>query len=157
MPPIACHRLKMAPPRIESARSAELAGLSKRAATSRIRSNAAYPKRPGQAVLPTSRWAKMLGSTGVTPRGKWVYGPPAEVRAALVPRGSTRSMASRHPNNIPTECTCSGVGSATSKLPIMATAQVLRLKPPVCEPSTGLVMPPNRPSKTWPYLSTKAL
>jgi hypothetical protein len=66
-------------------------------------------------------------------------------------------MASRHPNSLPTARSWIGGGSIRSKLPIRATAQVFLLNPPVCEPWTGLVMPPNLPSKTWPYLSTRAL
>ena len=50
-----------------------------------------------------------------------------------------------------------GVGGTVVKSPNIATPQVFSLKPPVCAPSTGRVMPPARPSKTWPYLSTSAL
>ena len=74
-----------------------------------------------------------------------------------VPLALTASIASRHPSSWPTARNCSGVGGAWLKSPIMHTAQVLALNPPVWMPSTGLVMPPNLPSKTWPYLSTSAL
>ena len=128
----------------------------KRAAMSRMRSITAYAALPGQSVLPTSRWVKIVGSVGVAPRGKWVNEPPAEV-STTVPRGSTRSKPSRQPSSRPVVRNWIGVGGTTSKLPIIATPQVFWLKPPVCEPSTGLSMPPARPSKTWPYLSTIAL
>ena len=66
-------------------------------------------------------------------------------------------MPSRQPISRPVVRSWIGVGGTTSKLPIIATAQVFRLNPPVWPPSTGLSMPPARPSKTWPYLSTSAL
>jgi len=99
---------------------------------------------------------KIVGSVGVAPTGNLVNDPPAEGNTT-VPRGSIWSMPSRQPISLAVVRSWIGVGGTTSKSPIIATPQVLRLKPPVCEPSTGLSMPPARPSKTRPYLSTSAL
>ena len=48
-----------------------------------------------------------------------------------VPLGSTPSMPSRQPSSRPTVRSWIGVGGTSSKLPIIATPQVLRLNPPV--------------------------
>ena len=116
----------------------------------------AYAALPGQSVMPTSRWVKIDGRVGLAPRGKWLKDPPAEVNTT-VPLGSTWSMPSRQPSSRPTVRSWIGVGGSTLKLPSIATPQVFLLKPPVWAPSTGLVIPPARPSKTCPYLSTSAL
>ena len=50
---------------------------------SRIWSIAAYAALPGQSVLPTSRWVKIVGSVGVAPNGNLVNEPPAEVRTTV--------------------------------------------------------------------------
>ena len=76
------------------------------------------PKDRGQ---PLQRWAKMFGRVGVAPCGNRVYGPPAEASGTL-PLGSTPSMASRHPNSLPTARNWTGDGSIRSKLPIMGPA-----------------------------------
>src|ERR1700682_3652733 len=98
----------------------------------------------------------MVGSVGVAPVGKNVKELSGDV-SVTVPLGLTPSMLNRQPSNRPTVRSWMGVGGTTSKLPIIATPQVFLLNPPVCDPSTGLVIPPKRPSKTWPYLSTNAL
>ncbi|CKW85391.1 Uncharacterised protein [Mycobacterium tuberculosis] len=92
----------------------------------------------------------------MAPPGNVVYELPADCRSTML-LGSTSSMPSRQPSSRPTVRIWIGVGATSSKLPIMATPQVLRLNPPVWNPSTGLVRPPALPSNTWPYLSTRAL
>jgi hypothetical protein len=43
------------------------------------------------------------------------------------------------------------------KSPTIATPVLRVLNPPVCPPITAEWVPPNRPSNTWPYLSTRKL
>src|SRR6478736_4124572 len=78
--PMAAHFPKIAPPRRESASVLGWNGVLKLAAMSRSSPICAYAASPGHSVLPTSRWVKIVGSTGVTPLAKWVKLPPAEVR-----------------------------------------------------------------------------
>ena len=92
-----------------SARSAGPGGSLNRAAMSRIWSIAAYAALPGQSVLPTSRWVKIVGSVGVAPVGNLVNEPPAEA-STTVPRGSTWSRPSRQPSSRPMVRSWIGVG-----------------------------------------------
>ena len=60
---------------------------------------AAYAALPGQSVLPTSRWVKIVGSVGVAPNGNLENELPSDA-STTVPLGSTRSRPSRQPKSL---------------------------------------------------------
>ena len=69
--------------------SAPVGRLTIRAVTrSRISPIRAKPYFPGQAVAPTSRWAKTVGRVALAPETYFDVPPPLEV-STVVPRGST--------------------------------------------------------------------
>ncbi|SHU13259.1 Uncharacterised protein [Mycobacteroides abscessus subsp. abscessus] len=99
---------------------------------------------------------KIVGSVTTFPPGTVVKGPPSEARSTW-PRGSTPASRKRQPKIRPAACSIAGDGSSRVKSPISAMPQLCSLNPPVCAPCTLLVMPPKRPSKICPYLSTRTL
>ena len=126
------------------------------AVSERMVSIAAYPVLPGHSVFPTSRWANRASTVAVCPLANFDVPPPAEVSVTFWD-GSRYVPPSFHAARRSTEVSSAGVGAVVLRLPIIAIPKVSRLKPPACAATTGRSIPPARPSKIVPYLSTRAL
>ena len=75
-----------------------------------------------------------------------------------VPIGSTWWYASFHSRRAASALyVAAGDTGDESKSPMSATPVLPALKPPACAPITALLMPPYRPSNTWPKRSMRKL
>jgi hypothetical protein len=81
--------------------------------------------------------------------------PPRE----YVPLAGILYCANRHDTRLTTAVFIAAEGSVLENVPISETPIVswLTLSLPECAARTGLSMPPARPSKICPYLSTRKL
>ena len=113
-----------------------------------------YSWLPGQVVKPVSRWPEIVRSVTMRPAG--YFGFPVE-RQLKVDCGSTCATSRRQAMILISAARAAGEIEAESYLPISATPDEPVLKPCACAPTTFLSTPPQRPSKIWPYLSTRKL
>src|SRR5262245_50365875 len=113
-----------------------------------------YSRLPGQLVYPVSRWPEIVRSVTILPAG--YFGFPVE-RQLNVESGSTCATSRRHARSLINAARAAGVIEFESYVPISATPTEPWLNPCACAPTTLRSTPPQRPSKIWPYLSTRKL
>ncbi len=113
---------------------------------------------PGQVVVLETWWADRIGSVTSVPLGHRALPPPDT--SSVEPPGLTWSSSSFQAmirSMLFTIAEMTGSGVEPEKVPSARTPTDPSLKPPAWEPSTGLSMPPQRPSQMVPQGSTMKL
>jgi len=107
-------------------------------------------------VSPTSRWPKMVARVGVSPRGKRVYGPPADVRATVPSRWDgvhCKSPSEQLAHRLKLHCCRRGFVEVSDH----GHRPGVGVEPAGVAALDGAGDAADRPSNTCPYRSTREL
>ena len=110
---------------------------------------------PGHAVHDRWPWPETRRTSTASPRGKRDELLP-EI-SSVTANGSTWCRANFQASSSSSAVRAAAGSGVDWKFPMTATPTAPELNPPAWAPITARSTPPWRPSKTWPYLSTRKL